>query len=119
MEQAKDAQIPRHYAFPDEEGNAELVDLVLKLLAELDPQEEAGGSGAGDDAMIMPVDVARRFLGRKGKNMSDDVSYIEGSMALCWCLPAYVRPALDLTDLLFFPSKKKDAFQKEKAETLR
>eukprot|EP00729_Bicosta_minor_P003809 gene3809-14411_t len=79
VEQAEAAQIPRNYPFPDEE-EVQLVDTVIKLLAEVDPQPDAAGAaaagaGAGAGAgvgAIMPINDARRLLGRKGKNMSDD-----------------------------------------------
>ena len=45
MEQAEAAQIPRNYPFPDEE-EVQLVDTVIKLLAEMDPQPDAAGAAA-------------------------------------------------------------------------
>lgn len=45
MEQAEAAQIPRNYPFPDEE-EVQLVDTVIKLLAEVDPQPDAAGAAA-------------------------------------------------------------------------
>ena len=45
VEQAEAAQIPRNYPFPDEE-EVQLVDTVIKLLAEMDPQPDAAGAAA-------------------------------------------------------------------------